>query len=446
MNPMQPSRNHTCRCMKKFNLVYQALAGVICLVGCDRSADSGSKQAAQQSVAAIAGEQDPASDEGAPNTITAADPMSLFAEGRRYRAAIQAIDAGDINLAQTIRQEFKAPYETLATAIEAIILVKQGEASSAIALAEQISAVPAMRAEAYVIAGEAFHQQNDLTAAISAFASAIQENPQHARAYRWLGISYYDTGAMRLATTQLRSSARLDPQDVNSLLLSAKIFQDYEQYEEAISDYDTVLKRSDKAEVKLISKTKQAECLIALRKLDEASKILEGIPPTPAATLAQAAIAEARGELEQAQRMAESVLKSSPKQRTAILILGRVYNSQRRWEEAIRLLEGTVSTLPYDYEIRLLYGRALQGAGQKDKAEAEISQATEIKNTFLSFADLHQEAIKAPEDANLRVRLGEMAEKIGRRDLALMWYRAALGLEPSLGNVQAAIDRIQAEK
>ncbi len=42
----------------------------------------------------------------------------------------------------------------LAEAIAGLMLVKQGKYDEAIAIAENISAVPVMQAEAYVIAGE----------------------------------------------------------------------------------------------------------------------------------------------------------------------------------------------------------------------------------------------------------------------------------------------------
>ncbi len=90
------------------------------------------------------------------------------------------------------------------------------------ALAENISTVPVMQAEAYVIAGEVFQRQNRLLEAIGAFENAIAIHPDHVRANRWLGAVYYDTGSMRLATKHLRKTSELDPSDVNSLLLSPR--------------------------------------------------------------------------------------------------------------------------------------------------------------------------------------------------------------------------------
>lgn len=433
------------------NLRLLPISLLVIAIGCrERQGESDAAvEAAKKQVAAIASgsataEQGNAVDSTVPTADTpalesqAGHPIDQLPQGKRYRAAVRAIDHGDVETADKIRQDLAADpqYSALATAIQAFLFIKQGKLDEALHLAEEISAIPVMQCESYVIAGEVYQRENRLSEATAAFENALAIDPQHIRAHRWLGAIYYDTGAMRWATTQLRAAAELDPTDTNSLLLSAKIFQDYEQYQEAISDYRAVLTRKLPPELALHAKAKLAECLIKLRKLDEAEQALEDCPPSPAVVASQAAIAEAKGDLEQAVQLAKDALEHSPDNRSAAMTLGRVYLSERKWDEALPVLEHMVEKAPYDHEPRLLYGRALVGAGQRERGEAQIKQATELKDTFLKFADLHQEAIKNPEDVSIRMALGRLAEKLGKPQLAENWYRAALGLEP--GNKEAA--------
>ncbi len=371
-------------------------------------------------------------------------PIDQVPQGKQFRLASSAVDRGDFAEAERIGSELAADsqYNVLSTAIRGQILAKQGKFDEAIRIAEEISAVPVMQCEAYVIAGEVFQRQNRLKEALGAFQNAVELNPRHVRANLWLGAIYYDTGAMRLATDHLRKAAELDPVDVNSLLLSAKIFKEYEQYDEAIRDYRVLLERVLKPDVQLLVRVNLAECFVALRDLDTARMTLKDCAEVPSVLSTRSAIEEFAGENAAALSLAQSVLKQLPTDRSTGLIAGRVLVVQRDWNAAIPLLERLTRSLPYDHEPRLLYGRALLGSGEKDRGEQEIRKATELKDVFLKFADLHQEAIKRPQDAALRVDIGRLAEQLGKPGLAKNWYRVALGLDDQNPDALAALKRM----
>ncbi len=376
--------------------------------------------------------------------VPSANAIDEIPQGKSYRLAVAAVDRGDFAEADRVRVELStdSQYNVLATAITALILTKQNKLDEAMRAAEQISTVPVMQGESYVIAGEIFQRQNRLDNAIGAFESGLKLDPNHARAHRLLGTTYYDTGAMRFATDHLRKAAELDPSDVNSLLLSERIFQDYEQYEEAIRDCRTLLTRAVSEDSKNFMRIKLAECLLAIRQLDQAREALQDCPDSLRVTATRAAIEESAGNTSEALKLAESVLERVPNDRMTGLIVGRILVVRRDWIPAISLLKRMTDSSPYDHESRLLYGRALVGSGAKDEGEQQIQQATELKNTFLKFADLHQDAIVRPDDAALRVEIGRMAEQLGKLNLAKQWYRAALGLDNQNTDARSALERL----
>ncbi len=371
-------------------------------------------------------------------------PIDQVPQGKQFRLASSAVDRGDFVEAERIGSELAtdSQYSVLATAIRGLILAKQSKFDEALRIAEEISSVPVMQCEAYVIAGEVFQRQNRLKEALGAFQNAVELNPRHVRANLWLGAIYYDTGAMRVATEHLRKAAELDQVDVNSLLLSAKIFREYEQYDEAIHDYRHLLKRALKPDVLLLTRVNLAECLVAIRDLDEARIALKDCVESPSVLATRSAIEEFAGDPSAALTLAQSVLKQLPTDRTTGLIAGRILLVQRDWNNALPLLERLTQAHPFDHEPRLLYGRALVGSGEKDRGEQEIRKATELKDLFLKFADMHQEAIKRPQDAALRVEIGRLAEQLGKQGLARNWYRAALGLDDQNADAAAALKRM----
>jgi tetratricopeptide (TPR) repeat protein len=374
-----------------------------------------------------------------------ANPIDKIPQGKRYRLAVDALDRGDFAEGDRIRSELSADtqYNILAKAVAAIVFTKQNKFDEAIRIAEEISVVSVMQGESYVIAGEVFRRQNRLSEAIGAFESGLKLDSNHARTHRLLGATYYDTGAMRFATEHLRKAAELDPLDINSLMLSEKIFQDYEQYQDAILDCRALLTRTLSDDAKNFVRIKLAECLIEIRQLDQARSAIQDCPKTLRVSATLAAIEESAGNMSEAQKLAELVLDRVPNDRTTGLILGRILVVRRDWPAALLLLDRLTNSFPYDHESRLLLGRALLGSGEKDRGEQQIKQATELKDTFLKFTDLHQKAIKHPNDAALRVEIGRLAEQLGKLNLAKQWYRAAVGLDEQNAEAQSALERLK---
>ena len=432
--------------MGKFS---QLVALTLCMLaasGCpDRKpAVDKTAETAKARISEIAASQPQNKQAPSPASVEGTHPIDQVPQGKRFRQAAAAVDRGDFNEAERIGSELEADsqYNVLSSAIQGLILVKKGHLDEALRIAEEISTVPVMQSEAYVIAGQVFQRQNRLNEALDAFQNSLRLNPQHLRANLWLGAIYYDTGAMRLATNHLRKAAELDPSEVNSLLLSAKIFKEYEQFDEAIRDYRELLTRSLKNDAQLLVRISLTECLIALRDLPEARITLQDCAESPRVLATRSAIEELAGDNSAALKLAQSVLQQLPLDRAAGLIAGRILLVQRDWNEALPLLERLTKSLPYDHEPRLLYGRALVGSGDVVGGEKEIEKATQLKDTFLKFADLHQEAIKRPQDASLRVEIGRLAEQLGKLELARNWYRAALGLDQQNSDAEAALKRM----
>ena len=401
-------------------------------------------EAAKARISEIASSQPQNKEAPTSASVDGIHPIDQVPQGKRYRQASAAVDRSDFDEAERIGSELAADsqYNVLSSAVQGLILVKKGNLEQALRVAEEISTVPVMQSEAYVIAGQVFQRQNRLNEALDAFQNALKLNPQHLRANLWLGAIYYDTGAMRLATNHLRKAAELEPGEVNSLLLSAKIFKEYEQFDEAIRDYRELLTRSLKNDVKLFVRINLTECLIALRDLPAARITIQDCMDSPRVLATRSAIEELAGDNSAALKLAQSVLNQLPSDRATGLIAGRILLVQRDWNQALPLLERLTKSLPYDHEPRLLYGRALVGSGDTVRGESEIGRATELKETFLKFADLHQEAIKHPQDAPLRVEIGRLAEQLGKLELARNWYRAAVGLDDQNAEAVAALKRM----
>jgi tetratricopeptide (TPR) repeat protein len=373
-------------------------------------------------------------------------PLDGIPEGRRYREALDALDRQDFERAEAIRRELAGHpvYGMLAEAIEGFTRLRRGDSAGALAAAEQISSVPALQAEAYVLAGEVFRARGDLQAATGAFQGALQQHRDSLRAHRWLGAIYYDTGAMLLALEHLREVAALDPRDYRALRLAARIHLDYEHFDEAIAEYRAALERQPPAELAATLRLELAETLVRVRRLDAARAELEALPESAAVASLRARVAELGGEMAEASTWAKRALEQQPGDLQANLVLARVASGERQWDAAKEAAQRAVAAHPYDHEARMLLGRALVNAGDAAAGKSEIARSTQLKETFLEFSELHHAALQKPSDVQVRLRLGELAEQLGKIPAARAWYAAALGLDQDQPAAREALARLDA--
>ena len=375
-------------------------------------------------------------------------PIDQIREGKRYREAIRALDAGDMKRAVEIRNELKGhpTYGVLAESIDAFMQVKRGEFQPALDAAGKLSAIPVLRCESDVLAGEALRGLGRWADSIQCLKNAVSVDPYHIRAHQWLGAIYHDTGAMQLSVEHLRRVSQLDAKDYRSLRLAGLIHLEYEKFEEAIEDYQAALQRPIPANMEIEVRRELADALSEVRRFAEALDVLKQCEPTVDILAAQAECYETSGQVEPALECTRKALEKDAHHYRANLVHGRILLAQREFEKALKSLEEAVRQDPADHEARFLFGRALLLSGNKEQGEAEIEASTEQKERFLKMSKLHLEAMSAPQNEGVRWELAKLAEELGRPRIAMMWYRAVLGLAPEDEGARKALERLTADK
>ncbi len=374
-------------------------------------------------------------------------PLDEVPEGKLYRQVLQAMDEGNLRPAQEFLSKFAEhpQFGVLAQAVRAQLLAERGDLEEALRIAEQVSAVPILRAESFMIAGDVFRRQGRWGDAINLFQQAQEVHPDHLRAHRWLGALYHDTGAMKLAVDHLRRAADLDPSDYRVLRLSGLIHREYEMFSDAVEDYGEALRRSPPEPIAMEIRVELARAHLALRELDEGLEALAPVPDIPDALVLRAELLETRGEVEEARQLAERALDRDSEHAAGNLVLGRLAIAERDWDRARRHLEQVVAQKPTDHEPRFLLGRALLNSGEEELGRQQLERATELREMFLALAELHLDAMNRPQDVEVRMKLGALAEELGWNRVALTWYEAAWGLDDEREEAREAIERLRGE-
>jgi hypothetical protein len=77
--------------------------------------------------------------------------------------------------------------------------------------------------------------------------------------------------------------------------------------------------------------------------------------------------------------------------------------------------------------------QAYSQTGKEELAKAEQETTERIRLLRLEFAQLHQTAWDRPRDAQVRLRLAELARELDRPDLADVWLKSADSLQSPAG-------------
>lgn len=380
---------------------------------------------------------------------------------QRFEQAVEAARSEDWSTVTTITRELatRPEFESHTALLLGLRLVADGHFESALRSFKRATDNPETALPALVGAGRTLYLLQRYRESISVLQKAVALDAEHDEAHRFLASAYYDIGAMDDAQKVLDAIIRFAPDDFRAYRFQAMILHDFELYDEALIQWNAAIDRAQLASKFLAyCQLRKGECLIRLRRYDEACVTLAEIHLDPTSSAADglsaadfaAQVFAARAEaclairrFDESSRFAAESLALSPGNVAATLTAVRLAEERERNEEALLLLKAAIDRHPREAQ---LYGRMadiLASTGQNDQADTARSRSAELMALQMRFADLHQQAIERQDDVAVRLQLAETAELLGRTGIAGMWYQAAAGLAPQDSAVQQAYHAFQ---
>lgn len=363
----------------------------------------------------------------------------------RFERALAACDAGDFKV---VREEAAAlrqltDYEAEADLLAGLLALRSGRLQEAVATLESSRNDPDIQGRAWTITGEAFFTARQLDEARRALETAVHYDPDQVQAHRLLGATLYDLGAMGRAIEHLEKTAALDLDDPRPHRLIGLIYKDYERYGDAVIAYRESLRRTPHRDLANDVRYELAECLIAQRNYTEAQAVLRESPRLPDIRVLEAECHVALGEPERAQALVQQVLDVTPDHVGALMMMATIAMEDRRFDEAIATLERAREIEPGDPIVHMKLAQAYRQNGDAESADTSLEEMQRLRDLKLQFSELHQQTLNDVTNADLRFQLGELANKLGRPDLARVWFEAALALAPSHTRARKALRELE---
>jgi tetratricopeptide (TPR) repeat protein len=365
------------------------------------------------------------------------DPLRYFERG------VRAAQESDQRMLQSAIKSLEGhrEFQLHRKYLQAKLALLNGDISSVVALADEAKQHPDLSLEAGVLAGEAAYKLGAAGNAKLYWEEALRIDGQYVPAHQWMGVLYYDLGAMDTAMMHLQAVSRLSPTDYRPDRLMGLMNRDYERPEIAVPHYQESLRRApqqpDANEVRM----ELAECHLKLREYEVALKVLDQCSESSKKSLLRARCLMNVGLLEEARQIAKSLINVEGVQRVESLQLNaEIALADSNSEEAANLLRKAIEADPYNHSVRTQLAQVLGRLGEAEASKEQTEQAKRLQEVWQRFSDLQVDAIDRPTDADIRFEIGQLAGQLGKPQLAEVWYKAALAINPSM---RVAADALQ---
>ena len=110
-----------------------------------------------------------------------------------------------------------------------------------ISYADNVFKLNVHQPKAYFLKGMNFKELGDTNKAVSNFQTVVEQDPDYYNAYMQLGI-LFGLKKNPLAEQYLNTALKLNPQSTEALYARGMFYQDQNQFEKAIADYDEIIK------------------------------------------------------------------------------------------------------------------------------------------------------------------------------------------------------------
>jgi tetratricopeptide (TPR) repeat protein len=349
------------------------------------------------------------------------------------RSALRAIESDDQVALRRELNWFRGAAETgsYRSLLAGVLLLKDDQPNAALAELQHATKDAATRVDAWTYAAEAYYRLHHFSETVAVARSALEVEPRAHPARRWLAVAYYDLGAVAPASEQLHILAREVPTDGRPHRLLALIAKDNEQFREAVEYYLESLRRDPQPSDLHALRLELAECQL---KLQDHAGCLESLSELPITTASLVLRAEAQVGLGLHDPALDSVNRSlsiDDQHVPSLILKATILLTRSQPDAAVPLLKRTLEIQPFHATARFKLSQAFNQLGQPDLAAEQSRLMEESRRLEREFVDLHHEAAADLNSAEIRFRLGTLAHKLGKPDLAKMWFRAAVAIDPN---------------
>jgi tetratricopeptide (TPR) repeat protein len=301
--------------------------------------------------------------------------------------------------------------------------------------------------EAALLAGECLVRLGEQRVAAEVLTSVVRRQPDCREAHRWLAAVYIDLNSRVQAMHSLREWARLASDDGRPYRWIGMFYKDYTQQQgAAIAAYREALKRSLAPDDQGAVRRELAEALLdAQADFQGALDVLDGCSePLRESEEVRTLRAEALwglGRRDEAEAVADDVLRTAPDYRRAVGLRGRMCLATDEPGRARSLFEKAVALDPYDLSSRQHLIAVCDRLNDPAAVAEQRRNLEEARDFWKRLTNLYRTAEDRPWDGQVRYEIALLCLKANRRAQAQTMLRAALACDPGHAEARRLLEQ-----
>lgn len=304
--------------------------------------------------------------------------------------------------------------------------LRAGDPTAALQVLAPLSPEGPLRIPHLLLLGETLYQTGRLSEAEAAFRRVVAERPEEAESHRWLATIYHDLGMPNPAMTELEQLAKLRPDDHLAFRLMALIYaEDFRKYDLAIENYRRAIACQPAEPDRTDIQRELAQCLVLEKEFSQALEILKLMPAETLKQLLEIESLRGLGEAERAQEILDGLIQREPDHQGVLLLSAMLAIDRGDGQAALPALKELLTRNPHDYVARHQLTLAYQSLGDAVAAKVESERMLASKELHQRHDALYSQAVLAPDDSEVRLRLADVCVELGRSAEAARWRHAA---------------------
>lgn len=268
-----------------------------------------------------------------------------------------------------------------------------------------------------------------ISEARDALQKCIQLTPDDPYAHYQLGMVYRELGDLKLAQLEMKRACMLHPTDSYGHSQLGQIFQTTRQWDQAVLEYSQALSLKTNDPYVL---EKLGEVMVEKREFDRAAELLQEalshqFHPEARTMIKLGKVLHALGRTRDLMTQMEEVLRVSPGNTDALLLLARAYSAENDQVRAVSILKKLLDSAPDHADAWLELGKLYQAQGNEDEAIAAFTRASP----------------NAPDQAGVWNTIGVLLSNRKDYTEALNAFRKALSFDYSDVQIQNNLKAVQ---
>jgi len=353
-------------------------------------------------------------------------------ERARFESIATALDRREIERARTELADWRrvgkgGPGLDL---LDGMVALREGKLDAALGIFSALKPDPPYRERLLLVTGECLHRMCRLAEAKACLVPLVQEFPANPEGHRSLAALHYDLGANDDALLELDALKRLVPEDYRAYHLAARIYADFERYDEAIDNGREALRRDPPPGAASEIRECLAASYTATQHPEQALEVLERSAKNSISLSLEAEALLALGQFDEVRLKIEEARRLDPQAHTPRSLEARLAFEEGKTDVAISLLEALLKDSPHEYKDRYRLAMAYQKSGNAAESQRQLKRFEASQALYRSLSDLNAQAIQEPENAEVRRKLAEICRTLGKHDLAAVWEQAARSVAP----------------